>query len=282
MNALRSIAALAVVLAVVLAPSLGQTRSGGAAPGFAGDPIPGEPQALACNACHTSFPLNSGAGGVAIDAPTAFGPGETVRVTVTVDNQTQPDGSGGRRQGFEAVVKDAATDEVVGTVALVDASNTRFASSREEYVTHTSGGTSQTAWAFDWTAPESPAGPVRIYAAGNAANGNGSSSGDRIYTATADLAPASTAATSTPGAPAFDVGGPHPNPARGGIVRLAVVGADGVAARLVDGRGRVVRDLGTSRAGALTVSTAGLAPGLYFVVASGPGGRRTQPLVIAR
>ena len=93
------------------------------------------------------------------------------------------------------------------------------------------------------------------------------------------------------GAPeaAFTVSAARPNPVRtGGIARLALSldrpGA--VAATLVDGVGRTVRRLAEADRAAgdspLDVSTEGLAPGIYLVVVDGPGGRRTQPVIVAR
>ena len=283
MTALRLLAGLGVAAAVLLAPSVGETNSGGALPGFAGDPIPGEGAPATCAVCHRSFAVDSGTGGVAVDAPSSFAPGETVRITVTVDNRTAPAAGGAGRQGFQAVVRDAATDEVTGALALVDAEATRFADADGAYVTHTAGGTARTSWSFDWTAPDAPAGPVRVYVAGNAANGDGGSSGDHVYTATADLAPATVAAAPPADAPAFTLSPPRPNPARGGAaVRLDVGGRAPVALRVVDGRGRTVRAVGAARGGLSVVPTAGLAPGTYFVVADGPGGRRVRPLTVAR
>ena len=287
MRVSRLLAGLGVVAAVLLAPAVGETNSGGALPGFAGDPVPGE-GARTCGVCHRSFEVDSGEGGVTIEAPAAFAPGETVRVTVAVDNRTAPAVGGAGRQGFQAVVKSAATDEPVGSTALVDAEATRFADADGAYVTHTAGGTGRTSWSFDWTAPDEPAGPVRVYVAANAANGDGGSSGDHVYTATADMTPAPVAVSAPPAdAPAFTLSPPRPNPARGGPVRLDVGGDDvgggaPVAVRLVDGRGRTVREVGTVRGGAVVVPTAGLAPGAYFVVADGPGGRRVRPLAVAR
>lgn len=290
MTVLRLFSGLALAAAVVLAPSVGETNTGGALPGFAGDPEPGEETAT-CAVCHASFALNSGAGGVAIDAPSAFAPGETVRITVTVDNQTAPAAGGAARQGFQAVVKDAATDEPVGTVAVVDAAATQLVGG-DVYVTHTAGGTAQSAWAFDWTAPSAPPAAVRVYAAGNAANGNGGTSGDHVYTATADLAAATVATAPPVSTPAFGLSAPRPNPVRSGAtVRLDLSGVavrgggvavreGGVAVRVVDGRGRTVRDLGRAVAGPLAVPTAGLAAGRYAIVADGPGGRRVRPLVV--
>ena len=51
---------------------------------------------------------------------------------------------------------------------------------------------------FDWTPPATNAGLVTLYAAGNAANGNGSPTGDQIYTTSVQLTPVVAAAPSVP------------------------------------------------------------------------------------
>src|SRR5262249_26064361 len=56
-----------------------------------------------------------------------------------------------------------------------------------QYINHTiqgtfPTGTNQGSWSFKWRAPAASVGRVTFYAAGNAANGNGGSSGDYIYT----------------------------------------------------------------------------------------------------
>jgi uncharacterized protein (TIGR03437 family) len=63
------------------------------------------------------------------------------------------------------------------------------------FITHTSAGTRNgtlngATFQFDWIPPATNAGPVTFYVAGNAANGNGSSSGDLIYTSSVQLTPA--------------------------------------------------------------------------------------------
>lgn len=287
------LAAAGLVVALSYGVSVGPaaTYSGGAPVGFAGDfdNVDGSP--VVCTACHSGFALNSGEGSVEVDVPESVAPGQTVRITVTVDNQTEPDTAGSRRQGFQAVVVDASTREPLGRTTLVDA-GTRFAgfgASDTVYVTHNTAGTSQTAWSFDWTAPAVglPA-SVRVYVAANAANGDGEGSGDRVYATSVDV-PAAGVATERPAsAPAFDLSPPVPNPVVSGEARIEVeVGVPGtVEVALVDGRGRRVRRaaLGAMGAGAhrLRLDVRGLAPGTYFVVADGPGGRRTQPLVVAR
>jgi uncharacterized protein (TIGR03437 family) len=75
------------------------------------------------------------------------------------------------------------------------------ASSRVQFIEHTVDGTrlgtsSGATFEFDWTPPTTDSGPVTLYAAGNAANGNGSFTGDHIYTANVQLAVAGSGSTS--------------------------------------------------------------------------------------
>lgn len=289
MTILRGLAGFLVAAgALVLAPLTALTYTGGAPAGFAGD-ISGSSGPQTCAVCHSTYALNSGDGGVSIQAPAQFAPGETIQITVSVDNQTTPSAGAARRQGFEAAVKDPATGEHVGTLQIVDAADTHFAQGNPSYVTHTSGGTARTSWTFAWTAPVSEvSAAVRIYAAGNAADGGGGSAGDHIYTTTADLALSSVATAEPPDAVPFDLGVPMPNPVRGGRARLDLTLAEPgvVSVRLVDGLGRLVRHVvereWTASTHLVAVRVEGLAPGLYFVVAEGERGARTQPLVVAR
>lgn len=289
MTILRGLIGFLVAAGVLVGtPLTALTYSGGAPAGFAGD-ISGSSGPQTCAVCHATNALNSGSGSVSIQAPGSFAPGETVQITVSVDNQTTPASEGSRRQGFEAAVKDPATGEHVGTLQIVDAADTHFAQGNTSYVTHTSGGTAQTSWTFAWTAPASGVPTaVRIYAAGNAADGNGSSSGDHIYTATADLVLSSVTTAEPPDAVPFDLGAPMPNPFRGGRARLDLVLDEPgiVSVRLVDGLGRLVRRVAegewTAGAHPIVVPVEGLAPGLYFVVAEGERGARTQPLSVVR
>ncbi|MGB3542562.1 choice-of-anchor V domain-containing protein [Rubrivirga sp.] len=278
---LSTVAAVGFLIAT---PAPVQGFSGGAPPNFAGniDQANGTPRTCGVNGCHATFDLNSGPGSVSISAPSTVAPGDTVRVTVTIDNQT------GSRQGFEATVRDPADPaaDVPGTLAIVDPSNTQFAQGNTGYVTHTSGGTSETEWQFDWT-PDGSVGTARVYVAGNASNGNGASSGDRIYTATADITIASTAGEGRPQL-AFHVDTPRPHPVRVGAPSVLEVDLEEpgtLNVRLVDGLGRTVRDVasGDRPAGSLSLSLpTDVPPGTYFVVVQGPGGQRTQPLVVVR
>ena len=284
-----AVAALSLSAVVVLAPTPAASKSSGAIAGFAGDPGSGGGD-QACARCHNDSALNSGDGGVSVEVAPMAEPGTTVPITVTVDNQTAPATEGSRRQGFEAVVRDAETGELWGRAVLTDATATRYAEGDTEdaYVTHTTEGAAATTWTFAWEPGPERTGTARVYVAGNAANGNGTSSGDHIYTTTADVVVEPVASEAVPEA-AFAVAPPRPNPVRGGgSARLALsLDRPGlVSAVLVNGLGRTIRSLTeadrAAGASGLTVPTRGLAPGTYFVVVDGPGGRRTQPLVVSR
>lgn len=296
-TALASAAIGALALVAVLAtPRVGATYPTGSPGGFAGSNVDdGVVRTCATSGCHDSYPLNSGTGGVSIDVPTGVQPGQTVTVTVTVNNTTTgAEGSEtGPRQGFEAAVSDASGMSV-GVLTITDAAHTRKTFGGDPTITQTIGGTTVSSWTFDWTAPDAPA-EVTFYAAGNAANGGSlpgqgnNASGDYIYTTTAPVLVNTTATDDAPHAQArLTLSAPHPNPVRTGAtaVRLTLPEAGPVRVRLVDGRGRTVRRvLDERRAGGASdvlVRTDELAPGLYFVVAEAAGRRTVQPVSVVR
>ncbi|WP_412070288.1 choice-of-anchor V domain-containing protein [Rubrivirga sp. IMCC43871] len=273
-----SIAALGIVVG---APGMAVANSSGSNPGFAGNLTRGDGSPQTCNVCHSTADLNTGSGSVVIDAPAAATSADVVRITVTVDNQTDPATAGSRRQGFQATVRDPAdpSGSVWGTLALVDAASTRFSGSAEAYVTHTAGGTGQTTWQFDWTPGGERVGAARIYVVGNAADGNGGSSGDLIYTQTADVLVTPVAADDGPDA--ARLGTAHPNPARRGTaVRFDAVGLGEATARVIDATGRTIGTVPVGT-GALVVDTEALAPGAYTLVVDGAT-RRTRALAVVR
>ena len=87
------------------------------------------------------------------------------------------------------------------TQVICEDSAPKPCASGPSFIEHTSAGTRNgtpggATFEFDWTPPATNAGPVTFYAAGNAANGNGSPTGDQIYTTSVQLAPAAPAAPS--------------------------------------------------------------------------------------
>ena len=157
----------------------------------------GGPGETSCVQCHSSFQVNSGGGLVSITGlPANYTPGGSYPVTITV-NQTNA-----VQFGFQAVALDKqnlqAGNYVIpggpspqmqllnGVVGNPPNQTTR------RYVEHTLAGITPTvfdtkSWTFTWQAPTTRKGKVTFYAAGNGANGDGSTVGDYIYTGSASV-----------------------------------------------------------------------------------------------
>lgn len=138
-----------------------------------------------CARCHGGV-LNDNAGSVALSGvPDVYEPGQQYTLTVRVSHSTA------RAWGFQVTALDP-NNRGVGTFSVVDATTTRMvngggAFSGRVYVDNSSSGTfpgqSQNAsWRLAWTAPANDKGRITFYAAGLAANNNGSASGDSTYT----------------------------------------------------------------------------------------------------
>ncbi len=160
----------------VRASAFGPTASHTNAPGEAN-----------CTACHSSFPINSGAGNIIISGiPANYLPNQQIPVTVTMNEEnavlfgfqmTAIDGAGKKVGEFS--FPDQSPQPLQITFGLVGGN-------QRDYIQHTSNGITPTqfgrkSWTFTWTAPSIRAGKVGFYTAGNAANSDGDTSGDYIY-----------------------------------------------------------------------------------------------------
>jgi uncharacterized protein (TIGR03437 family) len=160
---------------------------------------PGD-NARACTVCHSGSGLNSGSGSVKIVLPSGPGyiPGVKQRITVQVSDPSQS------RWGFELTAR-LNSDLVNGqagdfnpidnqTQVICDDAGPKPCATGVQFIEHTSVGTrlgtpNGASFQFDWTPPETNAGPVTMFVAGNAANGNAASTGDLIYTSSVQLTP---------------------------------------------------------------------------------------------
>src|SRR5579883_2615878 len=212
-------------LALAAIPSLLFGYAEGPPPGHAG--VPNE---ATCKQCHSG---PGGSGSVAASgfpSSMTYTPGAAQTLTVTVSDPAQ------RRWGFQLTARvhgspqnqagtftpgsDGFTQLSCGAAPF---SNGSLANSTVgngcatqsnaplEYIEHTVTGTrlgqtGSATFTFTWTPPATSVGPIDIYVAGNAANGNSAPSGDNIYTASYTLSPA-------PGGP--------PSISAGGIVNGA-------------------------------------------------------------
>ncbi len=263
-------------------PAVSHSFSNGPPDGYTG--APGQET---CFACHDGFPLNSGPGMFAINAPEEFQGGGTYQIEVTLQQ------SGQSRWGFEFTPLD------VGTCTITDTQDTQGSvSGGNSYVKHTSQGTQSgssgpVSWSFDWTAPQDPPDEVIFYAAGNAANGNGVTSGDYVYTAFATSVLSTAAADGGPGSPALGVAVRSiPNPVRQSATICYSIGARGPATlALYDAEGRLVAELFSGDAPAGTHQATwhgtdrhgGPAPaGLYVCRLTAAGQAETARLILVR
>ena len=164
-------------------------NSGGAPTGKTG--APGE---STCTMCHSGN-VNDGSTFSSISFSginSEYVPGTTYDLTLTLNN-------GSTKNGFQLVVLDSITNSNSGTLILTDAVNTKITSgNNRNYLNHTSAGNSQTSWNFQWTAPSSYVGPIKIYYAYNIAGyPYSNTSGDDIYTSVKTLSVPNTSFLST-------------------------------------------------------------------------------------
>jgi hypothetical protein len=260
--------------------------SSGPPDGFAGNP----PALISCRACHGEA---IGDGTIALlGLPAGYDPGITYTLTLELADPGQG------RWGFELTPIDNATLYQAGTLIATDLTNTQLSDNPgpdPDYLKHTTDGTydgvmdGPVTWSFDWTAPA--AGDVTFYLAGNAANGNGSPSGDYIYLLQRPVSSA-TGVVPEPAPAVMFVGPSFPNPAPAGAtaaVRFALGAPSSVVLRVIDAGGRFIAEpmraeLGTgSHLAAWNGRTADgrtVARGVYFFTLHAAGRELVTRLVI--
>lgn len=238
--------ALLIPLCAFLVPALAWSYPWGPPDGYAGDP----PNFLNCTTCHYSFPVNSGDGQLQLlGLPQEYVPDSTYDFTITLQD------TGQSRWGFELTAI-LANGNQGGILQPVDTSMVQIsvgADTLRDYLKHTLNGTQagqqSGSWQIQWTAPAVSSGDVSFYMAGNAANRDDLSTGDYIYTISADL-PEMVEGIFDPGSgqpitPALASAYPNPfNPSttisyslpRASVVRLTILDINGRGiAELVSG-----------------------------------------------
>ncbi|MFM8960762.1 MAG: choice-of-anchor V domain-containing protein [Bacteroidota bacterium] len=151
------------------------TSSGGAPLGYSS--APGESN---CTSCHGGLAVNSGPATRTLtfngSAASSYAPGQTYNLSLTVTRATR------NKYGFQLKVEDGQGGDA-GT--LISTTNRTWL--QQGYLNQSGSGNTSTSsgtitWNFQWTAPAAGTGPVTFYFSSNAANNNGSTSGDEIYT----------------------------------------------------------------------------------------------------
>jgi hypothetical protein len=172
---------LAFTTALILIQSTGNeaiSNQSGAPAAHTGSPS--DNQTCSKSGCHSGGATASPTQIITSNVPAGgYVPGQVYTITATM-NQT-----GLSKFGFQ-ISPQSSTGQLVGTLAITNATNTKIVSTK--YVTHTTAGTSAPggtkAWSFNWTAPVAGTGDVTFYGAFNFSNSSNSASGDIIRTNT--------------------------------------------------------------------------------------------------
>jgi hypothetical protein len=167
-----------VLIAIISLPAvlLVYANSSGSQGGYTGSP--GD-NGNTCTTCHTGNQVIEQEGWITTDIPAeGYTPGMDYTITLTGMHENV------QKFGFEMTVEDIGNSKV-GEFTILD-DRTQFAAGSNQRVTHTSNGNvpsgDSNTWDVTWTAPSEGVGSVTFYAALNAANGNGNTLGDQIYT----------------------------------------------------------------------------------------------------
>jgi hypothetical protein len=229
---------------IFLAPSGGSPGGKSGSPGDNGNN---------CTQCHSGTPLNA-TDWITSDIPgNGYVGGETYIITASGEHP------GVGKFGFELTAEDQSGNKV-GTFTVINASETQITGNNTA-VTHTSGGTAPSGdsktWEVEWTAPEDIPGDVTFYAALNAANANGGTSGDVIYLTEKTYGPDVTGIGDVVAESDF-----YPNPTTG-IVNFNVADGFGGDVKIYNQAGQLIERFNAASNGQVDLTSQ--AKGLYFV-----------------
>ncbi|MFN4298910.1 MAG: choice-of-anchor V domain-containing protein [Thermaurantimonas sp.] len=151
--------------------------------GFFGNGYTGSPgnNGMTCVSCHSGSPVTTAQGAISSNIPSSgYVPGQSYIITITAQHPTF------NTFGF-MLTAESSSGAKAGNWTILNTTETQLTAGGA-YVSHTSSGISgmnnSKTWTVQWTAPTPGVGQVTFYAAINRANGNFSTSGDQIQTAT--------------------------------------------------------------------------------------------------
>jgi len=148
------------------------SNSGGKTGAYSGSPGDGNN----CTACHAGSSVSESNITITTNIPTT-GYAFNTQYDVTITNS-----AGGSRNGFQVTAEKDSDNSNVGTFSTVSGSNDTKTVNGNSHITHTSSGNGKSSWSFKWTSPSSEEGKITFYGASVSGNGNGGSSGDKVYT----------------------------------------------------------------------------------------------------
>jgi len=215
----------------------------------------GAPNETTCGSCHTG---GSYAGSIVFklgaESATEYESGKTYTITFTSDFNSP-------RFGFSITALDS-NNVKAGDFSLVNTANTALGTANNrQYVGQRNASENKT-WTFEWKAPEADAGDITFYYVINAANNNGSTSGDYVETGTTTIKPA--AASSIVDAPEGGAGiRAFPNPTKNFITFANITGFD--HAVITNINGQLTEHVTLHGENQQSVSVADYPAGIYFV-----------------
>ncbi|MCF8231203.1 MAG: T9SS type A sorting domain-containing protein [Bacteroidales bacterium] len=251
MKHLYKFSLIIVAIATYTFITFGVDRSTGSPGGKTGSP--GDNGAT-CTDCHSgeATPQDDL---ISSDIPNnGFIPGETYTITAEITDDAA------ELLGFELTAEDNAGNKM-GDFTITNETETQFTNG-DKAVTHTSDGIepsgNSNSWSFEWTAPDQPDSEVTFYAAFNAANGNGATTGDNIYTSEM------TAAIDDVGIDEEEsIAKMYPNPATD-FLKVEFKQSTARQLEIINTRGAVVETVQTDER-KITIPLQGLKKGIYFL-----------------
>ena len=241
--------------------------------GYAGKT--GSPGENNCTGCHTSFAVNSGPGTITITSPNLtnweYVLGQTYQIDVTVSQLSMP------LFGFDFEALKTSDNKNGGVLAIIAGNletqlkpvNVNGSSRTNVVHKHDGGLTNDThTFSFNWTAPATNVGNIMLYASGNAADDQGDSLGDYVYTTSQLVVPFTTGISEVSASGAFSV---YPNPAHDVLTVSVTNNSSSYYFELMDRTGKIVLSENRKSIVASTPLTIqlpkDLSNGLYFLKA---------------
>lgn len=209
-----------------------------------------------CTQCHTGSATQ--VNWISTNIPeTGWTPGNTYDISINAFHGTAP------KIGFEITAEN--NSEKVGIFTITDPNRMRF-SVQEKAVTHKDAGNAATngenSWEMQWTAPNENKGDITFYAAINAANGNGNTSGDTIYTSSLLISqdPSTTTNVATVEKTSLKV---FPNPASNFIFIESAGEIE--TATIFSASGQLIKSISVNHQQTIKLAVNDLHKGLYLV-----------------
>jgi len=245
--------------------------------GFTG--ATGSPGEGSCTGCHGGGPSATTVSITATPAFTnnSFDPLTNYTITVTVSNPSLS------AFGFDCEILDAGNTSI-GTMTNAG-SGVQFATAFNGRLnaTHTSpkAGVGTASWTFQWLSPTS--GNATFYAAGNAVNSNGGTSGDRVGTTALTVTNINTALSKNPGNVVHGIS-VFPNPATDlASVSYYLSAEQNLSIELTDISGKLIKTIVNEKLQAgphsNIIDLKGITKGIYFIKTSAVGEKISQKLI---